>query len=457
MLTPALAALHIVSLALAAPAAFVLNSELNVWDVSSHDLNGDQRADLLVLASDEKSAPLRKSIAIHLAQEDGSYASSPSFVLPLPPESGAAFLSEMDGAPPADLVVVNAEGACIYQFQNNALELRSTVPFNSLFPSGAKRPSFLRNVSADLDGDGRDEWIVPVPLGVEIRRAETRVARVSCDVASEIGGGNSLFVSHRIPALYTFSMEGSHRKGLAFLSDEFADFAHGEDWSRHERFRIPVNLEEKWEADSKMADINKDNLPDLMVTQTRGTVNLQVLTQVYLAQAPFTYPDDPTATFQAQGSIANGLLVDVDGDEMLDMVYIRVPFGVRNVMNFMLRGMVHVEADVYLFKDGKFQPEPQFQEGLTIAAPEGREQVAHAMADFNGDGRLDLALATQRDQLSIFTGSPDRFLSKKPWQVMNVPSFGEAKSYKLNEGAADDIVICHTSGEHQKRVEVLLF
>lgn len=442
--------------ALTAPQSYVLQSTLDVWDVTAHDLNRDGYGDILVLACDEKTSPLQKHLAAFLANEEGAYSQDPSFVLPLAPESGALVLSETDGTPPADLVIVNAEGAQLFRFAGSAFEFGSTVRFDSLFPSGSKHPSFLRNVSTDLDGDGRDEWIVPKPLGVEIRRADASIAHVTCDIASEISGGD-LFISHRLPALHTFELEGANRKGLAFLSDEYADFAYGPAWSDHHRFKIPLNLKEKWEASTKMADINKDKWPDLMVTQTRGTVNLEVLTQVYLANGPFSYPEMPSATFQAQGSIANGFLADVDGDELLDMIFIRVPFGVRNIMNFMLRAMVHVEADVYLFKDGKFADKPQFQEGLTIGAPEGREEVAHTLADFNGDGRLDLALATQRHELSIFTGSSDRFVSKKPWQTIGLPSFGTARPHDLNGNEARDLIIFHTSGEHQKRVEVLVF
>lgn len=443
--------------ALAAPETFVLHATLNVWDVTAHDLNQDGLDDLLVLACDEKSSPLDKHLAVFLAQENGAYLQEPSLVLPLPPESGSLFLSETDGAPPADIVIANAEGVRVFRFANGAFELASTIRFDSLFPSGSKQPVFLRFVSVDLDGDARDEWIVPKPLGVEVRRAETSVAHVTCDIVSESGGGNNLYISHRLPALQPFEMDNGNRKGIAFLSDEYADFAYGPTWSDHHRFKIPLNLEEKWEATAKMADINKDKWPDLMVTQTRGTVNLEVLTQVYLADDAFSYPEHPSATFQAQGSIASGFLADVDGDELLDMIFIRVPFGVRNIMNFMLRGMVHVEADVYLFKDGKFSDKPQFQEGITIGAPEGREEVAHTLADFNGDGRLDLALATQRDELSFFTGSADRFISKKAWQAVNLPSFGTARPHDLNKNGAQDLVIFHTSGEHRKRVEVLVF
>lgn len=444
-------------LALAAPETFVLNAPENVWDVVSEDFNQDGRGDLLALCCDEKSDPLRKQAVLFPADAAGAYAETPSFSLPLAPETGALFLSEFDGAPPREVVAVTGEGARICQYKDGALVLLEEISFVSLFPSGSKEPAFLENISEDVDGDGRDEWFVPMPLSVEVRRAGAALARIPCDVVSEIRSGANLSVWHRIPAVQVVETPNETLKGLAFLSDEYADFAFGQDWAQRARFRIPVNLEEKWESDARMADINRDGAPDIMVTQTKGTVNLEVLTQVYIATAPYTYAEKPSATFRATGSIADGVLRDVDGDEDLDMIYIRVPFGARNVMNFILRGKVHVEADVYLFDGDAFPDKPAFQDGLTIDAPEGREQVGHALADFDGDKRIDLALAASRDAISVYRGSEDRFIEKDAWQTLSVPGFGVARVLELGGGPGKDIALYHPSGDNRKRIDVIVF
>ncbi|MBP8131177.1 MAG: VCBS repeat-containing protein [Candidatus Hydrogenedentes bacterium] len=440
-----------------APVNFTLEAPENVCDLAGADLNQDGLGDILAVFCDEKSDPLRKGVAVYLAQEDGTYPPAPSSLLSLAPETGAVMLTETDGRAPVELAALNAFGAMTYEYGAAAFTQREQLSFRSLMPSRCKEPGFLRNVSLDLDGDGLDEWLLPAPLGMEVRRGSAVIAEVGCDVTSNVSSGGGISVSHRFPASHTFQVAGSSQKGLAFLSDEYADFASGERWAERKRFRIPVKLEEKWDASVRMADINRDDWPDIMVTQTRGTVNLEVLTQVYVATGLCEYPETPTAAFHAQGSFANGVLADVDGDDYLDMIFVRVPFGVRNIMNFVLRGKVRVEADVYLYRDGGFPENPDLQDGLTIDAPEGREQVAHTLADLNGDGRLDLLLATQRGELAVYTGSKEHFISRQPWHAFSVPSFGVVRTADLNQNEAEDLLIFHPSGDHRKRVEVLVF
>ena len=440
-----------------APETFVLHATHNVWDVAVHDFTGNGNSDILVLSCDETSYPLVKQAGLYLAGDDGAYPEAPSLTLVLPPESGPLFLAETDGAPPKEIVVADAEGATIYAFEDGALVERSRPRFASLLPGGVRKPSFLRNAAMDLDGDGIDEWIIPAPLGVEIRQPGGEAVRVPCDVHGEASGGEGMYLTYRVPAPHVFTIPGAQRQGVAFLSDEFADFAYGENWAQHHRYRIPLQLEEKWETRTKMADINQDGWPDIMVSQTRGTVNLQVITHVYIAAGPFAYPEQPSATFEAHGSIASGMLRDVNGNGYLDMIYIRVPFGVRNIVNFMVRGKVRIDADVYLFDGIRFPDAPNYSASLTIGAPEGREQVAHALADFTGDGRLDLAIATSRDELAIHAGESNRLFARSPTLRVQVPSFGDARAYDLNGSGGQDLIIFRPDGPNSQRVEVLVF
>lgn len=440
------------------PSVFVLRAEDNVWDVAAEDFNQNGVKDILVLSCDEKRDPLRKMIGLHLANpERPLYQEHPDVRITVDPGIGAFMLAQVTGEGPRELVAFDAEGATVYQYVDGRFETIARPRFHSLLPTGSKEPIFLKHNAIDLTGDGIDEWLIPMPTGVAIRHMDQELARVPCDVVSEIRRGDSFYVYHRLPAVQAFEQEGTQVKGLAFLSDEFADFAHGPDWSRHERFRIPMDLEDKWEASAKMADITGNGLPDLVVTQTRGTINLEVLTQVYLAEEPFTYPAKPNAAFSARGAIASPALMDVDGDGKLDMIFIRIPFGVRNVVNFFVRNKVTIQADVHLFRDGGFASRPDFNTTLTLDAPDGREQVAYTMADFDGDGRLDVAFGSGANELVIHTGEPDRFISNRPWQRIDVPSFGIARAFDLDGNAAQDIIIIHPGGPNSKRVEVIVF
>ena len=101
--------------------------------------------------------------------------------------------------------------------------------------------------------------------------------------------------------------------------------------------------------------------------------------------------------------------------------------------------------------------EPSFRTHITMEAPEGRERVAYTMGEFTGDGQVDAAMGIGAQKLAVYKGDPKSFLSAKPWKTFNIPAFGVARSEDLDGSGTEDIVLFHPSGDHQKRIEVILF
>ena len=225
------------------------------------------------------------------------------------------FLAEVDGQPPRELVAAHGSGATIFAFAPDGFSPGDTVRFSALYPSNSREPCFAKWGAVDLQGDGVDEWLVPVAGGVQVRSADREITTISCDVVSEMRSGDSLYIIHRLPDFHSFTLEGQQALGLAFLSDEFADFAYGDAWSQRKRVRLPMNLEEKWDASASMKDITGNGFPDLVVTQTRGTVRMYAETHVYLAREPFVYPEKPDAVFSAGGAVSSPMVMDVNGDQ----------------------------------------------------------------------------------------------------------------------------------------------
>ncbi len=439
------------------PQVSTLVSYQNVWDIAAADMNGNGNKDILLLAHDETAYPQQKEVALFLSDGACAYPETPDYRLSLPEETGAIILAEVDGAPPVEIVAVHTNGAFIYQFTDDGFVHIEDVTFNSLLPSRSREPVFMRHGAKDLRGDGVDEWLIPTAAGLEIWTRDGWVATASCDVVSEMRRGDSIVITHRLPDYQTFEMEDMSTAGLAFLSDEFADFVHGEDWSEHYRFRIPMTLEEKWDASAKMDDITGNGFPDLVVTQTRGTVRMQSETQVYLAKRPFEYPTEPDAVFTVNGAVSSPAMIDVNNSGHLDLVFIRIPFGVRNVVNFFMRGKLTVRADVYLFDGESFSESADYSTTMTMDAPEGRQRIAYTFGDFDGDGLVDVAYGRSQDALSIYTGDEQRFISSRPLAVLDMPSFGEARPYDLNNNNAKDIVLFRPGGNHATRVDVIVF
>jgi len=439
------------------PKVFQLQPGVSVWDVAVQDFNGDQRKDILALCCDEKSDPLRKNCDLFLATPLGGYQRKASVRLPLASDIGAVFLAEMTGEAPKEIIAASSEGVEIYEYRDGAFDKIDSTRFTSLYPSASREPSILANGAVDVDGDGIDEWIVPMPTGYDVRTRDGILKRIRCDVNSDIRMGSGMYITNELPAFHAFNLPNETQKALAFLSDEYADFAFGENWDQSARFKIPLNLGESWDSNAEMKDINGDGFPDLVVTETRGTVNLRGQTQVYIAKGPMQYPDKPSATFTNKGSFTAPLLRDINGDGDLDLMFLNVPFGVRFFVNFFVMGNLGINIEVYLFKNGKYPKTPDFHTDLSIEAPDGKESASYALGDFSGDGRMDVAFGAESNSLAIRTGSAKRLVSSRPWKTVKVFSFGTARPVKLNRNKAEDLIIFHPGISKRDRIEVIVF
>ncbi len=439
------------------PGVYSLTTAENVWDVAVGDMNLDGFKDVFLLINDETAFPPKKQLAVHIATASGEYEQTPTLQVTLPGETGAVFIAEVDGIPPRELVAVHGAGATVFHYACEHLSAMNTVQFNALYPTNSREPCFIKNGVADLQQDGIEEWLVPTAQGLQVRTMDREIITVPFDVVSEMRSGESLYIIHRLPDFQTFTLDGQQALGLAFLSDEFADFAYGDNWSQHKRIRLPMNLEEKWDASATMKDITGNGFPDLVVTQTRGTVRMYAETQVYLAQEPFVYPDKPDAVFSSNGAVSSPLVLDVNGDGQMDLLFIRIPFGVKNMVNFFVRGKIAVQAEVHLFNGKQYSQSADYKTSMTMDAPEGRERVAYTFGDFNGDGRTDVAYGSENDILSVYTGEPERFISSKPWKNFDMPAFGTARTCNLNNNKAEDIIMFRPGGDNAKRVDIIVF
>jgi hypothetical protein len=439
------------------PETFVLTADAPVWDIAVYDLNGDDQKDILAFCSQSDVEPPRKVMATFLADKDGSYPPHPSSILTLDKTVGISFLAEIDGQAPKELVVVDHASATWYRFSNGAFTRGGETALQSLLPGGPKEPIFLRNAADDLDGDGIDEWILPVPLGHEVHNARGRISAVPSDVVSETRQTGSTYIIHRLPYVASFKFGDMENKGLAFLSDESADFVYGPGWTEHTRFRIPVDLPDKWDSSTIIKDINGDSIPDLMVTQTEGTAKMKVLTHVYVATGPLTYPEAPTATFEKRGALTTPSLIDTNGDSQLDLVLIEIPLSVKSLFNYFVRNKLSTRINVHLFTDDGFSEAPSYRTNISLEAPNGREQVAYTMGDFNGDGFVDAAFGSGKETLTIHQGTGRGDLSSRALLSLELPAFGIARKVRLGSDTMDDLVLFHPNGDDRVRIDVVQF
>src|SRR5690606_6429827 len=131
--------------------------------------------------------------------------------------------AETDGAPPKELVTVDARGARILSWLDGRFESSKLIAFSSLFPSNVKKPIFLTRTALDLTGDGIDEWLVPFPSGYAVRTPDGTMHNVVSDIESGISSDDHVKIGHKLPAQHPFQLPGDPNQGLAFLSEKYVD------------------------------------------------------------------------------------------------------------------------------------------------------------------------------------------------------------------------------------------
>lgn len=441
----------------ATPGTTIVNTPHDVVDIDTEDLDVDGRRDLLVLTSDEDARPVRKSLCVFIGTTPGRYTLAPTYMLPLDESVGSIFLAEIDGKPPREVLMVEESGVTAYSLGAAGFERLGESKFGSLLPAGGKRPVFINDTAVDLDRDGIDEWMIPVASGYAIRRLDGLVANVRCEVESSISRGSQTVITHSVPSFHAFDAPGQKHRSLALINEESARFVFGEDWSEHREFDIPTIIEDKWDSTIVMEDINNDELPDIVVTQLQGSVNVKAFTEVFLAVAPYEYNTVPTNEFKADGVFSMPMIRDVNGDEYKDLVFLGVPFNVRNLINYLTRGKISVRIEVYLYGADGFPAKPSYREHITLDAPDGRAPVAYALGDFNGDKLLDVAHGEGKDKMLVHTGSKDEFLSSKPWRELALPAYGQTRTVDLTGDGRDALILFGEGTGNEKSISVIEF
>mgnify|MGYP002527222292 CR=1 FL=1 len=206
-----------------------------------------------------------------------------------------------------------------------------------------------------------------------------------------------------------------------------------------------------------LADVNADGRPDLMMVNSKGTANIEVVTRIYLADADLRYSDKPTFELTSKGGLAIPYLVDLNNDERLDLVVRSFPITLRNIANYLLRKKISMKMETYLFKDGGYENKPSYSNYVTADISEGREEIAHTYGDYNGDGVKDVAVGARSSSLSILTHGKNGAISSRAWKTIHVHTFGIARSTDLDGSGTDDIIIFHPLGKYRKDIEVIRF
>jgi hypothetical protein len=399
------------------PVSFVAPLEVEVGDqvgsIAVADFDRDGVQDLAVVISTAPPVESR-GVAIMLGRGDGTFGPA-EIVFRAPADAKGIAVGDFNGDGVADLAVVNnapfsGPGRVTILLGNGDGSFR--LPLD--FPAGTSAPSQALAVG-DLDGDGRTDLVVTN-------------GGPSDSISVLLGNGDGTFqpslvfdlgVSPRVPwsvALADFNGDGHIDVAVGIHGATFVCVLLG---YGDGTLQPTVQYEAGFEAQQVVAsDFNSDGHPDLAVAfeaQLPSVGGVSVL----LGNGDGTF--QPAVSYAAGVgpiAIAEG---DFNRDGFVDLV----------VANYQSQ-----DASVLLGNgDGTFQPALNLDGGFLD--PLSRI----AVADFNGDGTADFALADfSGASVGIVLSNGDGSFHARPSLLRGIPTWAAAAADLNGDGMADLVV-----------------
>jgi hypothetical protein len=341
------------------------------------DFNGDGKADLAVLVSPSSDAPM---LSILLGNGDGTFQPAVDFAT-APPGPSSVAAGDFNGDGKADLALTTY-GSISILLSNGDGTFQPAVNYAVGSPESAVVGDL---VVGDLNGDGKPDIAAAVSSGVSILLANGHGAFQPAAYYNSGGNPVSLGFSSSF-ALGDFNGDGNLDLAVVDSDNGIVGIMLGNGQGEFEHPATYPGFDKAGNCCYAIAvgDFNGDGKPDL-VTADEGfgavSVRLGEGNGAFLPRQAFSVGYRPVA-------VAEG---DFNGDGKLDVVVANGGPDADNVSIMLGNG------------DGTLQPAVHYASG-------GSTPTSVAVGDFNGDGKPDLAVANQSsasNSVSILLGNGD--------------------------------------------------
>jgi hypothetical protein len=160
-------------------------------------------------------------------------------------------------------------------------------------------------------------------------------------------------------------------------------------------------------------DFDGDGRVDLLISSTRGslfggTTEMEIL----MNRDGGWRLDAPDQRFRVEGGVAIHEILDLDGDGRAELVSVRIPTGVVELVEVLLTRAIDAEISIRRAGDDRpFEDDPwrRWKLGVSISFETFRARgfVPTLLADVNGDGHRDLLDSGDGERLEIRLGDPE--------------------------------------------------
>lgn len=403
-------------------------------DTATYDFDGDGKPDILNSSIDFDVAPPERWAAVHLLRGDG-FSEKPDWIWALSARACALVFGDYLPGGGTEVGFVAEDGVYVYPYGKGAPAETplKIIHSRTFFHSPPARQIPVWSWRQDLDGNGLDDLVLPLPDGYRVYFQTAhgvfgRTSSLEADMAAN--GDERILAAQRfavrpevLPAHFTSTVELPRVEAVNVNDDGRVDlvtiskgaltcFLQTKEGTylsaRRHRVTMPVvTLAEEKKKDTvnlsmvKFVDINRDGLSDLVVTKVVGTLGFwdSIKTSIVIHRGTGRGNFEPQEKILIDGVSIDPEFIDMDGDGALDAFTSRLRTDlVKQGVNVLIAGDLPLSYEVFQYEKSKgaYREAPVFAKQIYVTKEDlektgmGAVPLVFVRGDLTGDGRPDL-------------------------------------------------------------------
>jgi hypothetical protein len=395
------------------------------------DLDGDGRGDLLCMHIEGIPPEERRTMDVFYQRSDRTFPAAPDWSAPVPRGSAAYDLANLDARAGAELILLRRDRLTLLSLAGREPAWRDLVigPESTIAlvedERGIDRLQIARTELADeprLVVPGLGTTAVIAPAGELLGRLDVG-ARANYYLPKRPGALVSesdaeIYFDH--PRLSTGDVDGDGRGDIVsatrhelrvFLQDDHGHFPEHASRSAALHLLAPEDhVRNSGSVRVDAVDLDGDRRLDLLISHTAGSVFSAATTvRIHMNRGGHWNLARPDQEFRTEGGLTGNVVIDLDGDDRVELVEARIPAGVLQVVEALVTRAI--DADVSIYRRGDrtpFDAKPWYRWTLDVpfsfATFRSLGFIPTLEADLNGDGIHDLLGSGAGDRLEVRLG-----------------------------------------------------